>query len=50
VPPVKGKSTSSSSPLLLDVGGGISVNISIYGIATTITIYEIDFISLIVFV
>lgn len=48
VPPVKGKSTSSSSPLLLGLGGCISINISISTIITTITIFEIDFISLIV--
>ena len=38
----------STSPLLLGLGGGISINISISTIITTISIYEIDFIPLIV--
>jgi hypothetical protein len=48
VPPVKGKWTPSTSPLLFGLGGGISINISTSNIITTISIYEIDVIHLIV--
>jgi hypothetical protein len=43
MPSVKGESTPSSSPLLLDVGGSSSINISMSIIITTITIYKINF-------
>lgn len=47
VPLVKGKSTPSTPPLLLGLGG-IYINISISTIITTISICEIDFMPLIV--
>ena len=47
-PPVRGKSTPSSSPLLLGVGGGISINISTSTIIITITISKIHLVPLIV--
>jgi hypothetical protein len=49
-PPMRGKSTPSSSPLLLlGVGGGHCINISICTIIITISMSKIHLVILIVF-